>query len=358
MGRTVYRDQNNQVRCVNYGGKKAVEYNYNNLPGLTFAKEKFEVGAVIGKKFHGFDTIPNTESYLPNTENFHYGVLKEFFKEINQIKSLDKLLQETYSEGKKQNNFIHTITEEYVASKKREVPPEFYERTFIEKINFLQNEINHDAGSEKITPPIFDLDTPEKIKVRTQLHNTDHQIMSIARCNPIVASNYGHILFENMIGKRTMENSRLFAETNLFEGKTKILLGTFFLENLLDKTIAETKTVMKDAPLDESNETVMMRYNRDGSQDHEFPELPVFSRVLVHELGHVHQFRMLLQANSPYELHKVYLNLAARMAKKDQFLSVPKKLKAEIKSQILEPAMSVFEYSAESYFVDAVPCIL
>lgn len=356
--RTVYRDEAGVVTCVNYGGKRAVEYSYNKFKNFSLGKQKYSEGALIGKKFHGFESIQTNDVQSPISDGFHGTVLKELFNEVNQVTTLDQLLEKNYPNIKKQNAFVKGVAQEYFTAKAKEVPVEFEEKTLIEKLNFIQNEMYLEQPQTMKDLGIVDLDDAESLRVLQQLFKSDNQKMSISQCNPGVVDFYQKVLMDNMISKKTMENERLFAETNIFEEKIKILLGTFFMENLLDKTIGETKEIMKGVPLNEENETVMMRYNRDGSQEHEFPELSVFSRVLVHELGHVHQFSMLRKPNSPYQLYKIYLNLAARMAKQDQFLNVPEKFKNEIKSQILEPVMGAFEYSAEAYFVDAVPCIL
>lgn len=357
--RTVYRDQDDVVRCVNFGGKKAVEYKYNSLEGYTIGKQKLAVGALVGKKFYGFEGIPEGELQSAATSlDFYGGVLKNLFKEVNQIKPLDQLIREYFPDEKKQNEFIDKATKEYLGTLQKEIPAEFEGKTLIEKLNFLQNEINENNAARKNLPVLEELTFDERVDVRVKLTSADRQKMSISECNPAISKHYNEIFSKGMISKSKMENDRLLAETNIFDGKIKIVLGTFLLDNLLDKTIEETKPILANIPKTVSNETVNLRYNKDGSQDHDFPELPVISRVLVHELGHVHQFAMLKEQNSPYELYKLYVNVAGQMAKPEQFSSVPKKLKNQITSQILEPLMGAFEYSAESYFVDAVPCIL
>ncbi|MEZ4846116.1 MAG: hypothetical protein R2877_03940 [Bdellovibrionota bacterium] len=355
--RTVYRDEKDVVRCVNFGGKKAVEYSYNAIPDLVIGKQKYAEGALIGKKFYGFAGVPEGESQLVTSKHFHGTVLIDLFKSKSN-QTLGSTYSSFYPSEKKQHDFINQTTEEYLSRQQKQVDPEFYERTFIEKLNYLQNEINQTNQAKPINPPLEELTTTERVKVRAHLVDSKNQKMSITQCNPTVAANYNQVFTDNMIVKRKMENSRLLAETNIFDNGIKIVLGTFMLENLMDKTIEETKPILNDEPMTEASETVNLRYNRDGSQDHDFPTLPVLSRVLVHELGHVHQFAMLRQPNNPFELYKIYINVAGPISRENEFQSVLKKLKNEIKTQIVEPLMGVFEYSAESYFVDAVPCIL
>lgn len=161
-----------------------------------------------------------------------------------------------------------------------------------------------------------------------------------------------------MVGKRNMKNEHLFAETNIFDGKIKILFSLFTLENLMDKTINEVSEMLKNEPQDEETSIILSRYNREGSDAKELLELPLLSRIMVHELGHVHQLSMLENESSEYKLNRINISLVARMVKKNEFPSIPMKLKELIKEKILEKVLGVFEYSAEAYFIDAVPCVI
>ncbi len=116
--------------------------------------------------------------------------------------------------------------------------------------------------------------------------------------------------------------------------------------------------MLKNEPQDEETSIILSRYNREGSDAKELLELPLLSRIMVHELGHVHQLSMLENESSEYKLNRINISLVARMVKKNEFPSIPMKLKELIKEKILEKVLGVFEYSAEAYFIDAVPCVI
>jgi hypothetical protein len=96
-------------------------------------KQKYSEGALIGKKFHGFESIQTNDVQSPISDGFHGTVLKELFNEVNQVTTLDQLLEKNYPNIKKQNAFVKGVAQEYFTAKAKEVPVEFEEKNLDRK---------------------------------------------------------------------------------------------------------------------------------------------------------------------------------------------------------------------------------
>ncbi len=203
-GRTIYRNDQGDVSCVNYGGKKAVQYIYNKIDRIVLGGMRFSSGAVVGKKFYGFKTVNEGTTYLPNTNEFHSTVLSELFSEINTVQTLDQLIREYYPNEEKRNKLLEEIIKDYESSARTILPEGFYEKSYTEKLGWINDLIANDSSEKK---DIQDLSILEKSTLQTHLFKTNGQKISISQCNPTVVNFYNTILTENMVGKRNMKTT-------------------------------------------------------------------------------------------------------------------------------------------------------
>jgi hypothetical protein len=203
--------------------------------------------------------------------------------------------------------------------------------------------------------PPGELQDGDQAKIQEALTEKSGEKLSIQQCNEDIYDDIETLLRENQIIRRKIKEPRMFAETNFVDNKVRISLSNLFMDQFSDKNIPEVEKMLEKMPSQITFEMVNRRYEHGGEHlsFEEYGNLKVFPRILVHELGHVYQFKTMLNP-----LGRIMPGLASKMSKKDQFPSVPKKMKESLQNEILEPMMTAFEYSAESFFVDAIPCVL
>ncbi len=355
--RKIYRDETGKVRCVNFGNNKSVEYDYSS-EFIEIKNTWYEPGSVIKKTFSGFTTLEN-RSYTPDEDSFYLGVLKEFFGEINKLQSLDQWINQRYPKAKQQNNFIDDIVNDYFNSQKEEVPEQLKELPNVEKLKFIQNQFEKEPPTAAESEPITPLNFLDKERIRSNLNRKNGEKPSVKVCNSRVVADLTSIIEQKAVKRREMKDPRMLAETSAIDGKITVLLSNLLLNTLYDKNYGETKIYFQNIPYQIQLATINQRYHggEDPFSNGQMNDLSVLTRALVHELGHVHQFVLMKNPND-YSLTRILPGLAVRISKKDQFLSIPAKDKKAVQEEVVEPLMKVMEFSAESFFVDNIPCVL
>lgn len=348
----LYRDDTGYVRCAHFGRGRVVEYSYATQDQEIDGK-KYVQGALVGKKFHGMKHLAmNGATFGPNTSEFQDGLVQEILLEINDLKTLPMIIQEFYPSIEERQSLVLTLLKDQKLSE--ELDPDWLKDlkriSTSASANFFQNR------SERKTFPL-DSDGESSI-VSTLTANFNNQV-SVQQCNEFTFDNIAMRVVAGVVNTTTFtDDPTTMGETWVVEKIANIFLSPI-LFSISDKTIFDSKSVIPDSS-DQDIRQIKITYfrNENFSPINEYKNVSLLSRILVHEMGHARQFELFSSSPQKYKLDVALMNLAVNLADETKFPMIPVEMKKKIQEQIVDRFKNTIEFAAESYFVDAVPCVL
>ena len=363
----IFRDKNRRIRCISFGGK-AVEYIYNDTKqNQVLDKKTYVPWSLMGKKFHNFQHIqllPNRTLFLPYEEVFFTGVVYEqLMTELPQVKTLETVLNEFFPDQIKRTEFLDKQIQNFFKSQKIEIAENYSEMTTGEKLQYL--EMNMKSGWDRQRYTHKKLSAANKKKIRNNLNVRANSKLSIAQCNPTVSEFIRNQLKQNGFYQNDLDLP-LLAHTTYVGPKPAVIMGNILLNDFYNVNGIQTeqeilagleskKYIPKDTWLAQSK-----NYYRTDQPAviKDISKVLTLSRVVLHETGHVLQLYMSNTAGDPFRQDRIRMGAASILAYPQYSRGVPKKLRKKINKEILEKYLDIIEYGAESFFMDAAPCIL